>query len=365
MKLLKIIIKKILSLLVLTIGKKRYPKDIRRIIVISAGYLGDTFWAWQTLSTLREKFPLSEIIVITHPFCAPLFVKIIAPENILTTAVIVRDRQREKVSWWALWQTAKKFRATKPDLVIDLMNNRYSAFLAFILGAYSLGENNHELSPLYSRAINVPRENFHLALRPQYLVSIFCNLPPPSIVKLSPPNSPYSSEEITKRIDLPKDKKIALIISGAGWESKKWAIENFMVVAEFLLQHNFAVMVSGNDHDINEWENFASKNQLIIINDLALAISLLPFCALCIGNDTGLTHIAATIIPHCLSLYCATNPALAKTASEIALTTTCAQKPTLTQHCTNFPSRLCHRAEFMNITPPTIIASIEHAVLRK
>lgn len=132
-------------------NRKIRPSAPQRILLIAGGYLGDTFWALQVIPYLKKAYPGAVIHVAGRPFVRVLAHTLI-PEHCLHEVSIVSDRTRETFHCGRFYREAKALRdSVCPDLVIDLMDNRYSAFFCFLLNAYSVGlDLAEETAPLYS-----------------------------------------------------------------------------------------------------------------------------------------------------------------------------------------------------------------------
>ena len=109
-------------------NRKAPPRDPRRILLVAGGYLGDTFWALQTVPMLKTAYPEAEIHIAGRPFLRVL-ANCLVPDERIHEVAVVSDRTRESYSFGKLKRDAAALRdKLHPDLIFDLMCNRYSAW---------------------------------------------------------------------------------------------------------------------------------------------------------------------------------------------------------------------------------------------
>lgn len=362
---MKSILKKILAFLFFLIKRrKRKPVSVNRIALISAGYLGDTFWALQTLPILRKSFPRAEIFVIGRSFCSVLA----RQEKVIVVNNIPSDRTRDSWSFRAMMRNAKKIRKeVVPDLVFDLTCNRYSALFAWKIGAYTVGADiAGEAAVLYQHSAPVKsRKCQHLVHQSLTILRSFLGLPelentPPLIA----PAPLYNKEETAEKLELDRDP--ILLVPGAGWNAKMWQKEKWQTLAKYCMEHGKTVLISGSKAEFELCKEIAQdldrKQVRLMIDDLELIISLLPHLSCCIGSDSGISHLAAAAGVNTVQLFCPTNPihsaALGKRVS--ILRSSCPLKPENNEKfCTGTPIMTCSRKECMDIPVERVIAEME------
>ena len=132
-------------------NRKPRPQHPERILLVAGGYLGDTFWAIQTVPLLKKAYPEAEIHIAGRPFLHDL-ANTLVPDSRIHDVAVVSDRTREPCSFRRLKHDARILRKKiRPDLTFDLMSNRYSAWFCHHLKSYSVGMDiAEEASPLYS-----------------------------------------------------------------------------------------------------------------------------------------------------------------------------------------------------------------------
>lgn len=350
-----------LAFLVGLFRRKKRPPAPGRIFILASGYLGDTFWAVQTIPLLKKAYPEAELYIGGRPFVRELCHKLIPEENQFVIHSVVSDRVREKVSFSKIFHESRMIREkVKPDLIIDLVCNRYSALFSLLSGAYSAGlDIADEFYPFYSscgKQSLIP--NVHLAFRPLSIVSQFLGEKEEKEITLAPPIPRYGKEEILKRLSIKEEEKIIMLIPGAGWEAKRWHIDHFRKLGS-LLAGKYRIVLSGAGSEKELCENALQgiPNGVLLCDDLGETISLLPHCAAVVGNDSGVVHLAAAFGVKVYSFFCQTNPAFCGALGKDShfFRAKCPHTPGVGEHfCCGGPFLHCKRGERMLISPERI-----------
>lgn len=116
----------------------------------------------------------------------------------------------------------------------------------------------------------------------------------------------YASE-VLKGI---KNRFLIGICIGANAENKKWPVEYYLKLSDFLIKnYNTIILILGGNEDIERGEFLAKKLKYNVKNlcgktTLRECAALFQKVNLCIGNDTGLIHIAAAVKTPCVVISC-------------------------------------------------------------
>ena len=366
-------IKKIIKLILFSMGffaglfrRRKCTPLPRRIFILASGYLGDTFWAVQTIHILKQKYPDAELYFGGKPFISDLCYNLIPEEKQIFIRSVISDRHRETVSFRNIFTESKFVREQiKPDLLIDLVSNRYSALFAFRTGAYTVGMDcADEFYALYSFCAKQSGiSSVHLAERPVSIVKQFLGMSGISELQIFPPVPRCSKEKIYEKLSLKSDEKLIMLIPGAGWKTKRWNKEHFITLGKILTEHGYRIILSGSPAEealCNEISR-GIKNSIVLCNSLAETISLLPHCKAAVGNDSGVAHLAASYGIKVFILYCQTNPEFcgALGADTHYFRAVCPHTPGKGEHfCHGIPTLNCTRSERMAIDPEPIAAEL-------
>lgn len=342
--------------------RKERPRKPRRVLLLAGGYLGDAFWALQTVPLLKTAFPEAAIHVAGRPFLRDLANGLV-PDERIHGAAVVSDRTRESCSLRKMRREARALkRSLRPDLVIDPMCNRYSAWFCFHLGAYSVGMDlADEAAPLYSfcaKRSKVP--SVHLACRPRSIVKQFLGQPDTPEIELIPPVPKKTKEEIFAGLHLDASNKTVMLIPGAGWAAKRWAPERFHALAQELAAKGFQIVLSGAPDEKDLCAGIADgiAGARIVCGSLPDTISLLPHCHAVVGNDSGVTHLAASFGVRTVAMFCPTNPDFGVPLGRRShfLQAPCPHSPRKDeQYCCGAPRLTCDRPERMDCSVQQVL----------
>lgn len=289
-----------------------------RVLLIASHWLGDTLWAAQVVPALRDLWPEGRLACVTKPLCAPLWRGALAVDQVVESTAVVSDRRREATGWSALRRLSGLLGDGAWDVVVDLTGNRYSALLSHWIGArHSVGFDGGECAALYAtRVAAAERPGRHLSERPfrviEPLVGAF-KYPP--VMKAPCPQDSY--ETVSGRYGLGPGRPVAVVAPGAGWPEKEWGDEHFSRLAHRLAAsgHDIVLMDSPARRDrlakIAQAVGGESRIVVVAEPDINAALSLLSGCALFVGNDSGLGHVAAAMgTPTCVLFTGETEPAI-------------------------------------------------------
>jgi ADP-heptose:LPS heptosyltransferase len=252
------------------------------ILFVTATRIGDAVLSTGLLSYLIDRHPTARLTIAAGPVAAPLFEAIPQLERL---EVI------EKLRWSAHWLPFYAAVATRRwDLVVDL---RGSA-LAWLLRA---GERK------------VMAKGDVGEHRVRQLARLFQLDPPPGPRLWTAPH-----HERTASALISSGAPVLAIGPAANWRGKEWRAERFGALAQCLtaadgLLPGARVAVLAAAHERRQAEPLLAAiplhRQIDLVGkvDLLTAAAVLRRCALFIGNDTGLMHIAAASGTPTLGLF--------------------------------------------------------------
>jgi heptosyltransferase III len=253
-----------------------------QILFVTATRIGDAVLSTGLLSHLLERHPGARLTIAAGPAAAPLFEAVPRLER-----CIVVEKQRWSLHWLSLFVRAC---GRRWDLVVDL---RGSA-LAWILRT---GERR-------VMAKGNPWEH-----RVRQLGRLFELDPPPAPVLWTAPRHERAAEAL-----LPGGAPVLAIGPAANWRGKQWHAERFAELARRLTAADgplpgarIAVLAAAHERaqaaPLLAAVPSGRAIDLVGRTELLTAAAVLRRCAMFVGNDTGLMHIAAASGTPTLGLF--------------------------------------------------------------
>ncbi|MEE4112355.1 MAG: glycosyltransferase family 9 protein, partial [Desulfobacteraceae bacterium] len=102
-------------------------RNIQRILVRSANWVGDAIMTTPALHAIRKNFPHAKIILLAKPWVVPVFENSPDIDDIMVYAA--HDRHG---GWDGIWRLAGDIRRQRFDLAILFQNAFEAALLAFL-----------------------------------------------------------------------------------------------------------------------------------------------------------------------------------------------------------------------------------------
>jgi heptosyltransferase-3 len=252
------------------------------ILFVTATRIGDTVLSTGLLSHVMASHPGARLTIAAGPVAAPLFEAVPGLDRLL-----VVTKRPAGLHWLVLYaRTAPR----RWDLVVDLRGS----LLAWLLRA---GER---------RVMAKGDAGEH---RVRQLARLFDLNPPPGPVLWTAPRHEQAAADL-----LPPGPPVLAIGPAANWRGKQWRADRFAELAARLVQPagplagaRIAVMAAAHERaQAAPLLAAISGGQVIDLvgrTDLLTAAAVLRRCAMFIGNDTGLMHIAAASGTPTLGLF--------------------------------------------------------------
>ena len=253
-----------------------------KILFVTATRIGDAVLSTGILSHLLERHPGARVTVAAGPVAAPLFEGVPGLERI-----IVVDKRKGRLHWLTLYRQVALHRW---DLGVDLRGSGL---------AYFLWARKRRIAGRADRSEHRVRE----------LGRLFDLDPPPSPRLWTQP-----LHEIAAAALIPPGPPVLAIGPAANWRAKTWRAERFAELARRLTGQGgplagarVAVMAAAHEREqaVPVLEAIPAERRLDLVGrtDLLTAAAALRRAALYVGNDTGLTHIAAAVGVPTLALF--------------------------------------------------------------
>ena len=242
------------------------------ILFVTATRIGDAVLSTGLLSHLIERHPEARLTLAVGPVAAPLFEAVPRLERLL-----VMQKRRWAMHWPVLYA---RVMARRWDLVVDLRDSA----LAWLLRA---------------RERRVMGKGEAAEHKVRQLGSLFRLDPPPSPRLWTAAHHERAAEAL-----LPPGPPVLAIAPAANWRGKEWRAERFAELTQRLTGSDGVlpgarVAVLAAPHERAQAEPvlaaIAAERRIDLVGrtELLTAAAVLRRCALFVGNDTGLMHIAA------------------------------------------------------------------------
>lgn len=252
-----------------------------RVLFITATRLGDAVLSTGLLDHLVRTYPQARFTVACGPVAAGLFERLPRRERTL-----VVEKQRYDRHWWRLWRACI---GTRWDLAIDLRGSAVTLLLP-------------------ARRRSIMRGGRRAGHRTGHLAAVLGLDPPPLPVAWTDPADDAAAAALLLAADA-----CPLIAIGptANWSGKVWPAQNFIALFQRLqvaLPGAVPVIVAGPG-DAERAMAAPVLEALPGSIDLCGRLSLpgvaaaLRRCALFVGNDSGLMHLAAAAGTPTLGLF--------------------------------------------------------------
>jgi heptosyltransferase III len=252
------------------------------ILFVTATRIGDAVLSTGLLTYLIERYASARLTIAAGPVAAPLFEALPGLYHL-----VVIQKRRWSLHWLPF------YRAVAPrrwDLVVDL---RGSA-LAWLLRA---------------RERKVMAKGDAGEHRVRQLARLFDLDPPPNPRLWTAPHHEHAASVL-----ISPGPPVLAIGPAANWPAKQWRAERFAELAARLTAaggplpgSRVAVLAASHERELAKpvLAAFPSTRRIDLVGrvDLLTAAAVLRRCAMFIGNDTGLMHIAAASGPPTLGLF--------------------------------------------------------------
>ncbi|HZQ92534.1 MAG TPA: glycosyltransferase family 9 protein [Terriglobales bacterium] len=311
-------------------------KRIQRILIVRLGSMGDIIHTLPAISLLRRLFPGASLGWVIEARWAELLVSrgefygasAVRPEKPLVEAVHVVDTAAWRKSLLAadtrdrLRAVLRQVRGEHYDLAIDFQSAIRSAAAAMLSGApQRFG---------FSRAIETPASLFYTRRFEWSGTHVVAQNASLAIESARAVNASGSGNVLPREhgFELPRDARqdawasdelarrgvgsFVLMNPGAGWGAKCWPAERFAAVARALRMHGLTSLVNHGPGEealaaaVAEQSGGAAQTLACGIGQL---IALTRRARLCVGGDTGPTHLAAALGVPVVGIYGPTDPA--------------------------------------------------------
>jgi ADP-heptose:LPS heptosyltransferase len=272
--------------------QKLDKSKINKILVISLSNIGDVILTFPAVDVLLNDFPKAKISLVVGPKAESLFYGSRIIEKIFFYHK--QSSLMSKLKWLNL------LRKEKFDLVVDLRNTAIPIFL-YPKYRTSLIDSKRDGQHMMVKHLNRLNSVYNFEHKFYERKILFIPLADKQKVET------LLSNEI-------QGKKYVLLAPGAANHQKRWSVEGYAQVADYLVEkYDIAAVFVG---DKNDGETITSIMQIMKNKPLNLAgqitllqlVELLKKAIMLITNDSAPMHLASYLETNVLALYGPSDP---------------------------------------------------------
>lgn len=275
----------------------------KKILIIQTAFLGDAILTLPLIQKAAEKYPASQIDVVSIPST-----EIIFRSSPFVNNVIVLDKKGKHRSLFKLFGFASEIKKQKYDLLLSPHRSFRTSLIVLFSGIKNtVGFDKSSFSFVYKNKVKY-NYKFHEVRRNLSLLNngidewkIFPQINITEEVK-------FKVKDIIAKNN---NRQIICIAPGSVWKTKMYPQEYYHSIIEFLVKKNFYVYLIGGKEDevlcSNLKKNFSENVAVTAGNFNPIeTIELLKNSKLLICNDSAPTHMGVTANIPVLTLYCST-----------------------------------------------------------
>jgi ADP-heptose:LPS heptosyltransferase len=271
------------------------------IFVMRAGAIGDLILTLPALTALRRKFHGVRVLLAARadmlPFVAGSVADDVIPFDSLilsplfTTGVELPNDLQARLSDIEL---AVLWLAERPARIVA--NSLQRLGVAGLLNANPLPAGRHAADHLLD------------TLAPLGITDVQMPVP-----WLTPPGT-ASAGAAWQSLGISQSVRVVALHVGSGGEAKRWPLSNFLTLARLLsaIPDVCVLLISGPaEEGMGELGNAISSRSVHLASPpLSVLGAILARCALYVGNDSGITHLAAALGVPTVALFGPSDPAI-------------------------------------------------------
>jgi predicted lipopolysaccharide heptosyltransferase III len=269
---------------------------VKRVLVIRLRSIGDTVLATPSLFALKRFLPEAQVDILVEEWVAPLLTDHPHVDNVITL---------ERGGFMTRARVARELRAERYDVVYNLHGGTTATFLARASGArHRVGFKTYQYANLHTTLAPSPlllwgQQKTH-SVEQQLALLGWTGVPVTDKPRTQLGISPAAVESVNQQLAAAGlgDSRIALIHPAAAFETKRWAVENFARIAEFVSERGLAPVAIAASHEsqlIDDLLGEASVKILSLELSLPEVTALAARSQLFVGNDSGIAHIASAV----------------------------------------------------------------------
>lgn len=286
-------------------GNNLSRENIRNILLIQLGDIGDVVLSFPAIKALHENFPQANVIVAVREKAKEL----IEDCRWATDVISIDEEER---TWIEELRYQKKFfsrlRRFHFDLAIDIKPGDRGALLAFLSGAlqrvsYYANDGKLWRNRVFTHlATDEPIPGRHMAQYYRGLLEAY-NIKTDHIW----PEHDVSDDRYQKARTLfkneaiPSDRPIIAVQPFSLWKYKEWGVNKYIQLINWLIsEYNVSIIITGSLDERERADEIIKNCQRNTYNlagktSIGTLVGIFKTCRLFIGVDSAGVHIAAAV----------------------------------------------------------------------
>ena len=272
-------------------------QSVKRVLVIRLRSIGDTVLSTSSLVALRRFLPEAQIDILLEDWVAPVLDGFPHVNEVIS---LTRGSLKSRA------QVARRLRSNRYDVVYNLHGGTTATFLTRATSArHRVGFETYQYAGLHNHLAPSPlllwgRNQTH-SVEQQLSLLGWTGIPvsdrPPTELAVTKP----AAATVRARLEAAglADFRFAVIHPAAAFATKQWAAENFGQVATEVSAKGLRIVAIATPKETDVIEELKQNTAAPVITctDFSLPeiTALLARARLFIGNDSGISHMAAAV----------------------------------------------------------------------
>jgi len=286
-------------------GNKLSRRDIRNILLIQLGDIGDVVLSFPCIRALKENFPDANIIIAVREKAKELIEDCQWASGVISINQDKRSWVREIAYQADFFIKLMKYNF---DLAIDMRTGTRGAILAFLSGARQrIGFYDQDGNTWRSRAFTHMAKI--VAKSPQHVAEFYLNHLAPYNIKTDhirpehdvPAQKKKRVDELFKKEKIKTDRPVIAIHPFSLWRYKEWGANKYTQLIKWVSsEYGFPVIITGSLDEKDRAHNIVKTCKHDVYNftgatTIGMFAAVINACQLFVGGDSAGLHIAAAV----------------------------------------------------------------------
>lgn len=266
------------------------PFDVRRLLLIRPGGIGDAVLLVPTIRALRFAYPHAVLHVLAERRNASVFQLASG-----VTKIFCYDRPQDLLS----------VVFTSYDVIIDTEQwHRLSAIVTRLIRSnWKIGFATNDRGRMLTHGISYSHDDYELESFFHLLSPLEMSLPEHVAVPFLQVSAAAQAEADTLIGAI--EKPFVVLFPGASIPERRWGAKKFRELTRFLRENGFGVVVVGGKDDADQGDEIMKAGGLNLAGRTSLqeTAAILLKCTLLISGDSGVLHLAVGLGTPTVSLF--------------------------------------------------------------